>query len=116
MSTQGKVAVITGAALVKAYRGAGYRVVATARSVRPSDDPDVLAIAGDIGDPKVGERVIAEGFERFGRIDSLVNNAGIFTAKPFTAFTAEDWASNIATNLAGFFYVTQEAIRKMELQ
>jgi NAD(P)-dependent dehydrogenase (short-subunit alcohol dehydrogenase family) len=122
MSTHRKVAVITGAsqgigaALVKAYRDAGYRVVANSRSIRPSNDPDVLAIAGDIADPKLAERLIAEGFERFGRIDTLVNNAGIFTAKPFTTFTAEDWASNIATNLAGFFFVTQEAVRKMEPQ
>lgn len=120
MSSEQKVAVITGASqgigadLVRAYRDAGYRVVANSRSVRPSDDPEVLAVAGDIGNPDVAERVIAEGFAKFGRIDTLVNNAGIFTAKPFTRFTAEDWSANIGTNLAGFFFVTQHAIRRME--
>jgi NAD(P)-dependent dehydrogenase (short-subunit alcohol dehydrogenase family) len=122
MSNESKVAVITGAsqgigaALVKAYRDAGYRVVANSRSIRPGNDPDVLAVAGDIADPKVAERVIAAGLEKFGRIDTLVNNAGIFTAKPFTAFTAEDWAANIGTNLAGFFNITQAAVRQMEAQ
>jgi NAD(P)-dependent dehydrogenase (short-subunit alcohol dehydrogenase family) len=122
MNTHRKVAVITGASqgigasLVRAYRDADYRVVANSRSIRPSGDADVITVAGDIGDPKVAERVIAEGFEAFGRIDTLVNNAGIFTAKPFTDFTAEDWAANIATNLTGFFFVTQHAIRTMLAQ
>lgn len=122
MSTPSKVAVITGAsqgigaALVKAYRGAGYSVVANSRSIQPASDPGVLAVAGDISDPNVAEQVIAAGVEKFGRIDTLVNNAGIFTAKPFTAFTAEDWAANIGTNLAGFFFVTQAAVRRMEAQ
>jgi NAD(P)-dependent dehydrogenase (short-subunit alcohol dehydrogenase family) len=122
MSTQQKVAVITGASqgigasLVKAYRDAGFRVVANSRSIRPSTDPDILAIPGDIGDAEVAERVIREGAVRFGRIDTLINNAGMFTAKPFTEFTAEDWAANIRTNLSGFFFVTQQAIRKMEAQ
>ena len=122
MSTQQKVAVITGAsqgigaALVKAYRDAGFRVVANSRSIGPSTDPDTLAVPGDIGDPKVAERVIEEAVARFGRIDTLINNAGMFTAKPFTEFTAEDWAANIGLNLGGFFFVTQHAIRRMEAQ
>jgi NAD(P)-dependent dehydrogenase (short-subunit alcohol dehydrogenase family) len=120
MGAQEKVAVVTGAsqgigaALAKAYRDAGYRVVANSRSIRQGDDRDLLAVAGDIADPKVAEAVIAEGFRAFGRIDTLVNNAGIFTAKPFTQFTPEDWAANVATNLTGFLYVTQHALRKME--
>jgi NAD(P)-dependent dehydrogenase (short-subunit alcohol dehydrogenase family) len=122
MSSSQKVAAITGAsqgigaALVYAYRDAGYRVVATSRSVRDSSDPGILVVRGDIGDPEVAERVVAGAVERFGRIDTLINNAGIFTAKPFTDFTAEDWAANIKTNLAGFFFVTQAAIRRMEAQ
>jgi NAD(P)-dependent dehydrogenase (short-subunit alcohol dehydrogenase family) len=122
MSAQQRVAVITGAsqgigaALVKAYRDSGFRVVANSRSIRPSGDPEILAVAGDIADAGVAERVIAEGVDRFGRIDTLINNAGIFTAKPFTEFTAADWAANIATNLGGFFFVTQQAIRRMEAQ
>jgi NAD(P)-dependent dehydrogenase (short-subunit alcohol dehydrogenase family) len=117
-----KTAVITGAssgigaALVKAYREAGWRVVANSRSIRASDDPGILAIAGDIADPATAERIFSEGVDRFGRIDTLVNNAGIFTAKPFTQFTADDWSANIATNLAGFFHVTQRAVQRMEAQ
>ena len=117
-----KTAVITGAssgigaALVKAYREAGYRVVANSRSIRASDDPGILAVAGDFGDPATAERIFSEGVDRFGRIDTLVNNAGVFTAKPFTQFSADDWAANIATNLAGFFHVTQHAMKRMEKQ
>jgi NAD(P)-dependent dehydrogenase (short-subunit alcohol dehydrogenase family) len=122
MSTQDKVAVITGAsqgigaALVTAYRAAGYKVVANSRSIAPSDDRDVVTVAGDIADPATAERVIATAVERFGRVDTLVNNAGIFTAKPFTEFTADDWAANIGVNLAGFFNATQAAVRRMEAQ
>jgi len=117
-----KVAVITGAssgigaALVAAYRRAGFRVVANSRSIAASADPGVLAIAGDAADPATAERIFSEGVDRFGRIDTLVNNAGIFTAKPFTAFTAEDWAANIGTNLASFFHLGQLAVKRMEAQ
>jgi NAD(P)-dependent dehydrogenase (short-subunit alcohol dehydrogenase family) len=122
MSTQQKVAVITGAsqgmgaALVKAYRAAGYRVVANSRSIRPDSDPEIVTVAGDIGKPEVAEQVIRTAVERFGRVDTLINNAGIFATKPFTEFTAEDYAKSIATNLGGFFFVTQQAIRHMEAQ
>jgi len=122
MSTHTKVAVITGASqgigaeLVKAYVAAGYKVVANSRSIPPSGDPNVATVAGDISSPEVAERLIATAVERFGRVDTLVNNAGIFTAKPFTGFTLEDWNANIGTNLAGFFFVTQQAIRQMEAQ
>jgi NAD(P)-dependent dehydrogenase (short-subunit alcohol dehydrogenase family) len=96
MDTDQKVAVITGAsqgigaALVRAYRDRNYRVVATARSIRPSDDDQVLAVPGDIADRKTAERAISEGVARFGRIDTLINNAGIFIAKPFTEYTEAD--------------------------
>ncbi|SHN29638.1 SDR family NAD(P)-dependent oxidoreductase [Rhizobacter sp. OV335] len=122
MKHEPKVAVITGAssgigaALVQAYREAGFRVVANSRSIRTSDDPGILAVAGDIADPATAERIFRDGVDRFGRIDTLVNNAGIFTAKPFTQFTADDWSANIATNLAGFFHVTQRAVARMEAQ
>lgn len=122
MSNVKKVVVITGAsqgigaALVKAFRDLDYRVVATARSVKPSTDPDVLTVAGDIADPATAERVIREGVARFGRIDSLINNAGIFLAKPFTAYTHEDYANVLAVNLNGFFYISQLAISEMEKQ
>ncbi len=122
MGTEQKVAVITGAsqgigeALVKAYRDRNYRVVATARSVKPSSDDGVLAVPGDIADWKTAERVIAEGLARFGRIDTLVNNAGIFIAKPFTQYTADDYAAILGVNLAGFFRITQLTIAEMEKQ
>jgi len=122
MGTEQKVAVITGAsqgigaALVKAYRDRNYRVVATARSIKPSNDDDVLSVAGDIADPKTAERVIAEAMGRFGRIDTLVNNAGIFIAKPFTQYTEADFAGALAINVGGFFRITQLAIAEMEKQ
>jgi NAD(P)-dependent dehydrogenase (short-subunit alcohol dehydrogenase family) len=74
------------------------------------------AVSRDIADPAVAERLIAQAVEAFGRVDTQVNNAGIFTAKPFTQFTAEDYQANLATNLAGFFFVTQQAIKVMEAQ
>jgi NAD(P)-dependent dehydrogenase (short-subunit alcohol dehydrogenase family) len=122
MGTEQKVAVITGAsqgigaALVKAYRDRNYRVVATARSIRPSNDDDVLTVPGDIADRKTAERVVSEGMARFGRIDTLINNAGIFIAKPFTQYTEADYAAILGTNTTGFFHTTQLAIAEMEKQ
>jgi NAD(P)-dependent dehydrogenase (short-subunit alcohol dehydrogenase family) len=120
MSTSQKVVVVTGASqgigaeLVNAFRKLDYRVVATARSVKPSDDPAILTVAGDIADPATAQRVISEAVARFGRIDTLVNNAGIFIAKPFTSYTAQDYATFIAVNVSGFFHITQLAIAEME--
>jgi NAD(P)-dependent dehydrogenase (short-subunit alcohol dehydrogenase family) len=120
MSSERKVAVITGAsqgigaALVTAYHSRGYRVVAIARSIRQSDDTDILAVAGDVADRTTAERSIAEGVARFGRIDTLINNAGVFVAKPFTQYTATDYATVLGVNLAGFFHMTQLAITEME--
>jgi NAD(P)-dependent dehydrogenase (short-subunit alcohol dehydrogenase family) len=122
MGSEQKVAVITGAsqgigaALVKGYRDRNYRVVATARSIKPSNDDQVLAVAGDIADRKTAERVIAEAVARFGRVDTLVNNAGIFIAKPFTQYTMEDFGAMLGVNLNGFFRITQLAIAEMEKQ
>jgi NAD(P)-dependent dehydrogenase (short-subunit alcohol dehydrogenase family) len=120
MSTEQKVAVITGAsqgmgaALVEAYRGRGWRIVATARSIKPSNDADVLAVPGDIADRRTAGRAIGEGVARFGRIDTLINNAGVFVAKPFTRYSEADYASLLGVNLAGFFHMTQLAIAEME--
>jgi len=122
MSNESKVAVITGAsqgmgaALVAAYRKAGFRVVANSRNIAPSTDPNIINVPGDIGDPATADRIMREGVDLFGRIDTLVNNAGIFTAKPFTQFTMDDWSRNISTNLAGFFHISQRAITRMEQQ
>ena len=120
MSTGKKVAVITcasqgiGAALVTAFRARDYRVVATARSAWITDDADVVVIPGDIGDRSTAKRVVAGGVERFGRIDTLVNNAGVFLAKPFTQYSEADYDAAIAVNVAGFFHMTQLAIAEME--
>jgi NAD(P)-dependent dehydrogenase (short-subunit alcohol dehydrogenase family) len=120
MSSDTKVAVITGAsqgigaALVEAYRGRGYRIVAIARSIRQPDDPDILAVPGDLADRSTAERAIAEGVARFGGIDTLINNAGVFIAKPFTEYSEADYAAVLGVNLAGFFHVTQLAIAEME--
>ena len=122
MNTEQKVAVITGAsqgigaALVKAYRDRNYQVVATSRSIEPSDDDAILTVPGDIADRKTAERAIIEGVTRFGRIDTLVNNAGIFIAKPFTEYTQADYEVYLGTNIAGFFRMTQLAIAEMEKQ
>ena len=122
MASERKVAVITGAsggigeALVNAYRDRNYRVVATARSMKPSGSDDVVIVAGDIADRKTAERAISEGMARFGRIDTLVNNAGIFIAKPFTQYTEADYAAIVAVNLTGFFHITQVAVAEMEKQ
>ena len=96
MSIERKVAIITGASqgigaeLVRAYRNRNYRVVANSRSIAPSRDPDILAVAGDIADPATAERVIRETLARFGHIDTLVINAGVFVSKPFIEFTQAD--------------------------
>jgi NAD(P)-dependent dehydrogenase (short-subunit alcohol dehydrogenase family) len=119
MSTERKVAVITGASqgigagLVRGFLDRGYRVVANSRSIQPDTSADVLAVAGDIAEPAVADRVIASAVEKFGRVDTLVNNAGIFIAKPFTEYTEADFARMLAVNLAGFFYVSQHAVRQM---
>ncbi|MFM0550999.1 SDR family NAD(P)-dependent oxidoreductase [Paraburkholderia sediminicola] len=120
MSTSQKVVVVTGASqgigaeVVKAFRKLDYGIVATSRSIKPSEDPNILTVAGDIGDPATAQRVIAEGVAKFGRIDTLVNNAGIYIGKPFTEHTAEDYAAVVNVNMTGFFYITQLAIAEME--
>jgi NAD(P)-dependent dehydrogenase (short-subunit alcohol dehydrogenase family) len=114
-----KVAVITGASqgigagLVAAYRKLGYAVVATSRTVAPSQDADVMTVQGDIAERATAERVVAGALERFGRLDTLVNNAGVFVAKPFTDYTEEDFASVSGVNLDGFFHTTQLALAHM---
>jgi len=119
MSADRKVVVVTGAsrglgeATVNAYRKRNYRVVGTARSIASSADPDYLTISGDISDPKTGKRVIDAALERFGRVDTLINNAGIFIPGPFHKYTEQNYKDVLATNLAGFFFITQRAIEAM---
>jgi NAD(P)-dependent dehydrogenase (short-subunit alcohol dehydrogenase family) len=114
-----RVAVITGgshgigAGLVAGYRGRGWAVVASARTIKPSQDPEVLTVEGDIAEPATADRIIDGALERFGRIDTLVNNAGVFISKPFTDYTAADYATVVGVNLTGFFWVTKRTIAEM---
>jgi NAD(P)-dependent dehydrogenase (short-subunit alcohol dehydrogenase family) len=114
-----KVAIITGASqgigagLVDGFRRSGYAVVGTSRSIAHSDEPDYLTVEGDIAQAETASHVVEQALERFGRIDSLINNAGIFIGKPFTDYTIEDYAAVTAVNLAGFFHITQRVIGPM---
>jgi NAD(P)-dependent dehydrogenase (short-subunit alcohol dehydrogenase family) len=122
MSAEQKVVIVTGASqgigagLVKSFREQNYRVVANSRSISPSDDPGILTVAGDISEPETARRVAQQALSRFGRIDSLVNNAGIFIGKRFTDYTDADFKNMLAVNLAGFFHITQASIPVMERQ
>jgi NAD(P)-dependent dehydrogenase (short-subunit alcohol dehydrogenase family) len=121
MSTDQKVALITGASqgigagLVKGFLGRGYRVVANSRTIKPdaAGSPDVLTIAGDVSDPQTAERIVGAAIDRFGRIDTLVNNAGIFISKPFVDYAEADFAAMLSVNLAGFFRLSQRVARRM---
>jgi len=117
--TDRKVAVVTGAsqgigaALVQAYRKLGFAVVANSRSIEPSTEPDLVTVAGDIADPAVAEAVVATAVREFGRVDTLVNNAGVFIAKPFTDYTEEDYRAAIGVNVTAFFTTTRAAVAQM---
>jgi NAD(P)-dependent dehydrogenase (short-subunit alcohol dehydrogenase family) len=117
-----KVAIVTGAsrgigaALVTAYRGLGYAVVATARSVGESDDPQVFNMSGDITEPGVGARVVDAAVSRYGRIDTVVNNAGLFISRPFTDYTDGDYEAVVGVHLRGFFDISRRALSVMTEQ
>jgi NAD(P)-dependent dehydrogenase (short-subunit alcohol dehydrogenase family) len=117
-----RVAIITGASqgigagLVSGFRQSGYAVVGNALTIASSDEPDYATVPGDISQVETAERVVDVALARFGRIDSLINNAGIFIGKPFTEYTVDDYAAVTAVNLAGFFHVTQRAIGQMVSQ
>jgi NAD(P)-dependent dehydrogenase (short-subunit alcohol dehydrogenase family) len=110
-----KVAIITGAsqgigaALVDLYRGLDYAVVANSRNITPGDDPGIAAVAGDIAEAETADRIV----ERFGRVDTLINNAGVFISKPFTEYTPVDYEFVTKINLTGFFHITQLVISQM---
>ena len=117
-----KVTIVTGASqgigagLVAGFRRAGYAVVGTSRSIGSSDESDFLTVQGDIAEVETARRVVAQALDQFGRIDSLINNAGIFIGKPFTEYTLDDFAAVTAVNLAGFFHITQRVVRQMVTQ
>jgi len=116
------VAVITGAShgigasLVSAFCNAGYNVVANSRSIAASTNSNVATVPGDIGEPETADRIVNEAMEKFGRVDTLVNNAGIFISKPFTEYAQADYDAMLSTNVAGFFHLTQRVVRLMERQ
>ena len=115
------VAIITGASqgigdgLVAGYRRAGYAVVGVARSFPSADrdESDYIAVAGDISHADTARRAVDQARDRFGRVDTLVNNAGIYIGKPFTEYTVDDFEAITAVNLTGFFHITQLAIAEM---
>jgi len=119
-------AIITGASsgiglsLTKALLSNGYRVVANARRVSAAGtlepSPNLVLVDGDVADPATGATLTRTAVESFGSVDLLVNNAGVFVAKPFTDSTVEDLQRLVATNLTGFFHVTQPAVRQMRTQ
>jgi NAD(P)-dependent dehydrogenase (short-subunit alcohol dehydrogenase family) len=90
--------------------------VASARTIKPADDRGIVTVAGDISQPATADRIIGAALERFGRVDTLVNNAGLFISKPFTDYTADDYAKITGVNLAGFLWMTQAAINEMVRQ
>jgi NAD(P)-dependent dehydrogenase (short-subunit alcohol dehydrogenase family) len=114
-----KVAIVTGgsrgigAGIVAGYRRQGWAVAAIARTIEAVDDPAVLTVAGDVSQPATADRIITETLQAFGRIDTLINNAGVFIGKAFTDYTVDDYAQVVAVNLTGFFFVTQQAITEM---
>lgn len=119
MNREPKVVVITGASqgigagLVRGFLGRGYRVVANSRRIEQSASPDVLTIAGDVAAPETADRIVGAAIDRFGRVDTLVNNAGVFLSKPFVDYSEADFAALVGVNLAGFFHVSQRAAAAM---
>ena len=122
MKNANRVAIVTGASrgigesLVAGYRRLGFGVVATSRTVAASKDGQVLAIPGDIRDRATAQKVVAAAKERFGRVDTLVNNAGIFVAKPFTEYTQEEFEAVTATNVTGPFHMLQSVLTELLAQ
>jgi NAD(P)-dependent dehydrogenase (short-subunit alcohol dehydrogenase family) len=118
----GKVAIITGASrgigagLVEAYRKSGYGVVATSRTITESPHPEIHHFAADLGDPGIAELLVSEALARFGRVDTLINNAGVFVPKPFTLYTSDEYDMVTSVNLLGFFRLTQRVVTQMLAQ
>jgi len=104
-----------GAALVEALLNAGYNVMATSRNINQSlaASPNLVLVAGDIGKKETATKVVEAAIENFGSIDLLVTNAGIFSTKPFTDFTTDEFNTLVSTNLLGFLYITQLAVAQM---
>ena len=102
-----------GAGLVDGYRQRGWAVVANSLTIKPSEDPNVATVAGDVSEPATAQRIIDAALDRFGQVETVVNNAGVFMSKPFTEYSAADYALITGVNLGGFFWLTQLAITEM---
>jgi NAD(P)-dependent dehydrogenase (short-subunit alcohol dehydrogenase family) len=117
-----KVAIIAGASrgvgtgLAAAYRRRGWAVTASAGTIRPSADEDLLTVPGDVTGPAAAARVIDAALDRFGRIDTLVNNASVVISRPFTDYTTADFAAVVGVSIGGFFWLTQRAIAEMAVR
>jgi len=126
MASNRKTVIVTGASqgigagIVKAFLARGYDVVGTARSATKSKElsasEHLALIDGDIGQLETAQKVAELAIKKFGSIDAVVANAGIFLVKPFTDYTADDFRALVSTNLAGFIYVTQLAVKQMQAQ
>ncbi len=117
--TDQKVVIVTGgsqnigAGIAAAYRQQGWAVVAVARTIEPSQDDLLLTIEADLAEPSSSDRIVSATLDEFGRVDTLVNNAGLYIGKPFTEYTSEDYRSVVGVNLTGFFSLTQRVIAQM---
>jgi NAD(P)-dependent dehydrogenase (short-subunit alcohol dehydrogenase family) len=122
MATERKVVVVTGAsqglgeAFVKAYRERGWRAVGNSRSIAPSSDPDYVTVAGDVGEPEIARKVVRTALERFGRVDTLINNAGIWRPGPIEGISENLYRRVMSTNLDSMFFATQAAVPAMKNQ
>ena len=122
MGTERKVVVVTGAshglgeAFVKAYRHRGWRGVGNAKPIAPSSDPDYITVQGDIGEPSVARKVVQTALDRFGRIDTLINNAGIWRPGRIEDISEEVFREVMRTNLDSVFFGTQAAVPAMKRQ
>ena len=125
-TNQKQVAIVTGASsgiglgITRALLEHGYRVVANSRTISKSKDlkpsADLVLVDGDIGKKETAVKVVDTAMKHFGRVDLLVNSAGIYMPKPFTEYTPEDFETMIGTNVAGYFFVTQQAVAQMRKQ
>jgi NAD(P)-dependent dehydrogenase (short-subunit alcohol dehydrogenase family) len=123
MTTQRKTVIVTGAsqgigaAVVNAFLDRGYNVVANSRRITQKNDlkgsENLALVDGDISLDATAVKIVATALKRFGSIDALVNNAGIFLSKPFTDYTPEDFRALSSTNLDGFIYITQRVIKRL---
>lgn len=120
--TDKKVLVVTGASqglgegFVQAYRERGWRVVGNSRSIKASSDPDYVTVPGDVGDPGIARKVVETALDRFGRVDTLINNAGIWRPGPITEISEDLYRRVMATNVDSVFFATQAAVPAMQKQ